>query len=152
MLIGLLTAAYIVSLPGALEPPDMLQTEARTITSRFNRCDGGSGYYYCVMDGDTFRIGSERIRVVGIDTAEKGARCPAEAALAEQSTRALQQWLNRGPFQMTARLDEPEDRYGRALRIIKRTLPDGREDSLADWMRTHGGARSYLGGMRGGWC
>lgn len=152
LLIGWVTAAYIVSLPSAFEPPDLLQTEPRTIANRFNRCDAGAGHYYCVIDGDTFRIGRERVRVVGIDTAERNARCPAEAALAEQSTRALQEWLNRGPFQVTARLDEPRDRYGRALRIIKRTLPDGREDSLADWMQAHGGARSYLGGMRGGWC
>lgn len=107
---------------------------------------------YCVIDGDTFKLGERKVRVVGIDAAEVHARCPAEAIQAERSTAALQRWLNRSPFQMTARLDEPTDRYGRDLRIVKRVAPDGREDRLADFMQAEGEARSYLGGYRGGWC
>ena len=105
-----------------------------------------------MIDGDTFRLGERKVRVVGIDTAEVDARCPAEAAQAEASTAALQSWLNRGPFRMTARVDEPTDRYGRDLRIVKRINPDGSEDRLADYMQQNGGARGYLGGYRGGWC
>jgi len=88
------------------------------------------------------------VRVVGIDTAELDARCPAEAKLAVSSAAALQSWLNRGPFQMTARLDEPIDQYGRELRIIIRIDCNKRVSRLADWMQTNSGARSY----RGGWC
>lgn len=53
---------------------------------------------------------------------------------------------------MTARLDEPTDRYGRDLRMLKRTAPNGREDHLADYMREGGWARRYMGEGRGGWC
>ena len=75
-----------------------------------------------------------------------------EAVQAEASTRALQGWLNRGPFRMTHRLEELTDRYGRGLRTVYRLRPDGSEDRLADCMRREGGARGYWGGGRGGWC
>tara|TARA_R100001129_G_C5313385_1_gene245795 strand:- start:1464 stop:1685 length:222 start_codon:yes stop_codon:yes gene_type:complete len=71
---------------------------------------------------------------------------------AEASTRALQGWLNRDPFRMTHRLDEPIDRYGRALRTVYRLRSDGREDRQADFMRSEGGARGYWGGKRGERC
>jgi endonuclease YncB( thermonuclease family) len=149
--IALVTISIITATPGAYEPPAFLQSARETISGTFTRCGKGRGYY-CVVDGDTFRIGKRKIRVVGIDTAEVDARCPAEQVQAEQSTAALQAWLNRGAFGMTARIDNPYDRYGRELRIVKRIEADGREDRLADWMQTNGGARGYLGGWRGGWC
>ena len=105
-----------------------------------------------MVDGDTFKIGEASYRVTGIDTAEMDAACDAEAAQAETSTRALQDWLNRGAFQITTRLDQPTDRYGRTLAIVKREGADGSEERLADWMQQHGGARGYDGGFRGGWC
>lgn len=151
LLIALVTICVIISMPGAYEPPGFLQSEPEQIAGTFTRCGRGRGYF-CVIDGDTFRIGERTVRVVGIDTAEVDALCPAEAEQAELSTRALQYWLNRGAFTMTARLDEPSDRYGRELRIIKRMTPDNRTDRLSDWMQSNGGARSYLGGWRGGWC
>ena len=54
------------------------------------------------------------------------------------------------PF--ATRLDDPTDRYGRTLAIVKRADADGGEDRLADFMRDEGGARWYDGGLRGGWC
>ena len=51
---------------------------------------------------------------------------------------------------MTHWLDEPTDRYGRALRAVYRLRADGSEDRLADFMRCEGGARGYWGGGR--WC
>ena len=149
--IALLTLVAIAAMPGAFEPPSFMQSEPERVSGSFTRCGPGRGYY-CVLDGDTFKLGQRSVRVVGIDTAETDAGCPAEARQAEASTAALQRWLNRGPFRMTARLDEPVDAYGRDLRIVKRIEPDGSEDLLAEWMQAEGGARSYLGGMRGGWC
>jgi micrococcal nuclease len=151
LLIALLTVFIIAATPGAYELPAFLQSKPEQISGNFTRCGMGRGYY-CVIDGDTFRIGERSVRVVGIDTAEVDARCPAEAEQAERSTSALQSWLNRGPFQMTARVDQPGDQYGRELRILKRVAPDKNIDRLADWMQTNGGARDYLGGWRGGWC
>ena len=151
LLIGFVTMAYIFTLPGAFSAPGWLSSEPQGIEGRFTRCGRGRGYY-CVVDGDTFKLGDTSVRVVGVDTAERDAECPAEAVQAEASTRALQGWLNRGPFRMTARLDEPTDRYGRALRNIVRLRPDGSEDQLADYMQREGGARGYWGGFKDGWC
>ncbi|ASP31459.1 hypothetical protein CHH26_15375 [Qipengyuania flava] len=151
LLIGFVTMAYIFTLPGVFSAPGWLSSEPQVIEGRFTRCGRGRGYY-CVVDGDTFKLGDTSVRVVGIDTAEREAECAAEALQAEASTRALQGWLNRGPFRMTHRLDEPIDRYGRSLRTVYRLRPDGSEDRLADFMRTEGGARYYWGGDRGGWC
>lgn len=153
-LIALATAVVIVGDAGAWEPPGWLQTEPQKIAGSFTRCGPGRGYY-CVIDGDTFKMGRQSVRVVGIDTAEAGehARCAREASQAEASTAALQRWLNRASFRLTARIDEPIDRYGRSLRIVKRLNPDGSEDRLADYMIAEGGAHSYWGhGWRGGWC
>ena len=154
--LGLLTvviigAGIVLNDARLVEPPGFLQTDPETVTGAFTHCGRGRGVN-CVVDGDTFHIGNRKIRVVGIDTAEKKARCPAEATLAAQSTEALLGWLNRGPFQITARIDDPTDRYGRELRIVKRVGADGAEDSLADFMLSQGSARRYLGGTRGGWC
>ena len=151
LLIGFATMAYIFTLPGAFSAPGWLSSEPQVIEGRFTRCGRGRGYY-CVVDGDTFKLGERSVRVVGIDTAETDAGCPAEAVQAEASTRAVQGWLNRGPFRMTHRLDEPTDRYGRSLRTVYRLRPDGSEDRLADVMRREGGARGYWGGGRGRWC
>lgn len=116
-----------VALPGALPAPGFLSSEPQVIEGRLIRCGLGRGNY-CVVDGDTFKLGDRVVRVVGIDTAEREAECPAEAAQAEASTRALHGRLNRGPFRMTHRLDDPTDRYGRALRTVYRLRPDGSED------------------------
>ena len=151
LLIGFVTVAYIFTLPGAFSAPGWLSSEPQVIEGRFTRCGRGRGYY-CVVDGDTFKLGDRAVRVVGIDTAEREAECAAEAVQAEASTKALQAWLNRGPFRMTHRLDEPIDRYGRSLRTVYRLRPDGSEDRLADFMRREGGARGYWGGGRGEWC
>ncbi len=151
LLIGFVTMAYILTLPGAFSAPGWLSSEPQVIEGRFTRCGRGRGYY-CVVDGDTFKLGDTSVRVVGIDTAEREAECAAEAVQAEASTSALQRWLNRGPFRMTHRLDEPIDRYGRSLRTVYRLRPDGSEDRLANHMRSEGGARGYWGGGRGGWC
>lgn len=106
----------------------------------------------CVVDGDTFRLGERRVRVVGIDTAERRARCEGEREQAERSTLALRTWLNRGPFTMTPNPARAVDRYGRELQVVERVDEGGRIDALAEWMQAEGGARPYAGGTRGGWC
>ncbi|GGD85032.1 hypothetical protein GCM10011515_00920 [Tsuneonella deserti] len=150
-LIAIVTLSVIYQTPAFYEPPGWLQGDPTRVEGGFTRCGPGRGAM-CVIDGDTFKIGETKYRVTGIDTAEVKARCPAEAAQAEASTSALQGWLSKGAFQITTRLDEPTDRYGRTLAIVKRVKADGSEERLADWMQAHGGARGYDGGFRGGWC
>ena len=150
-LIAVVTLSVLYQAPGFYEPPAFLQSTPDVVEGGFTRCGPGRGAF-CVIDGDTFKLGDTKYRVTGIDTAEVGAACPAEAAQAAASTTALQSWLSAGAFQITTRLDEPTDRYGRTLAIVKRVKPDGSEERLADWMQEHGGAWGYDGGFRGGWC
>lgn len=104
-----------------------------------------------MVDGDTIRIGSRRIRIVGIDAPEVEGQCAAERALADRSTRHLQTLLNQGPFVMTARIDETRDRYGRELRTLWREQADGTRQSIAEEMREAGLAARYVG-RKARWC
>ena len=105
----------------------------------FSLC-AGERRQNCVIDGDTFKLGDAKYRVTGIGTAEVHAACPAEAAQAEASTKALQGWLSAGAFQITTRLDQPTDRYGRtsALVYVQR---EGSQESVAHAMLAKGFAR-----------
>lgn len=141
-----------VAAAGAGEASTVAQPEGEMVDAYFGRCDDRPALVACVIDGDTLRLGERRVRLVGFDTAEKDARCAYEAELAEDSTAALQFWLNRGPFVMQVEGHLATDRYDRELRTLLRMGADGREDRLADYMRQHGGARAYDGGARGGWC
>ena len=76
LLIALATLAYVFALPGVLPAPGWLSSEPQVIEGRFTRCGRGRGYY-CVVDGDTFKLGNTSVRVVGIDTDEKDADCAA---------------------------------------------------------------------------
>ena len=110
--------------PALVEPPAFLATDPERIDEQFTRCGRGRGHA-CVVDGDTFKLGQRRIRIIGIDAPEVNARCPAEARMAEAATAGLQRLLNQGPFEMVGRIDGMTDRYGRDLRAVRRTLPDG---------------------------
>lgn len=141
--------------PALVEPPRFLSTDPEQVNEHFTRCGLGRGAGYswaCVIDGDTFKLGTRKIRIIGIDTAEVDARCPDEARLAEQATAELLRLLNQGPFRMTGRIGGQKDLYGRDLRALTRVRPDGTEQSIAEDMRASGLARRYLGGFRGGWC
>ena len=120
------------------------------IDERFTRCGPGRGYA-CVIDGDTFKLGKRKIRIVGIDAPEIQGECPAETALAERATQRLQDLLNQGPFSMTGRIGDMRDRYGRDLRTIERVRRDGTVQSIADDMRQAGFAHRYTG-FKWGWC
>jgi endonuclease YncB( thermonuclease family) len=120
------------------------------VGEQFTRCGYGRGHG-CVVDGDTFRLGERTLRVAGIDAAELAGQCPEDTARAEASTRALQDWLNRGPFTITAGPGEPTDKYGRELVSVTRDVAGGGEERLDEYMTREGGAQRYDGGARGGW-
>ena len=76
-----------------------------------------------MIDGDTFYLGRQSIRIADIDTPEtRGARCAYEATLGDRATHRLHALLNAGPFQLQAGARDA-DRYGRKLRTVMR---DGR--------------------------
>lgn len=137
--------------PALVEPVGFLATEPERIEATFTRCGRGRGEA-CVIDGDTFKLGKRKVRIIGIDTPEVRGQCAEETRLAEQATDRLQQLLNQGPFTMTGHIGELQDRYGRDLRAITRKRPDGSMQSIAAEMRESGHARRYLGGFRAGWC
>lgn len=99
-----------------------------------------------VYDGDTIRLGDERIRIVGLDTPELGhrAQCQEEAVAAEQAKQALAGEIASGNVELHR---QGTDRYGRTL---ARVTVDGRD--VADTLIAQGLARPYGGGRREGWC
>ncbi len=98
-----------------------------------------------MIDGDTFDLGGERIRIADIDTPEVDARCAEEARLAAAATRRLGVLLAQGPFELVP-VERDEDRYGRKLRMVVR---DGR--SIGDVLVAEGLARTWSG-RREPWC
>ena len=113
--------------------------------ARFERCSGRVRVH-CVVDGDTFWMKGEKIRIADLNAPEiSNPRCASEARLGAQATDALIAQLNAGPFALEA-IDRDEDRYGRKLRRVTR---DG--ESVGDAMVGAGVARWYGEGRRG-WC
>ncbi len=99
-----------------------------------------------VIDGDTFDLDGQRIRIADIDTPETHpARCAYEAELGARATERLRTWLALGPFDLIA-IDRDEDRFGRKLRIVSR---NGR--TVGDLLVAEGLARRYQGARRS-WC
>ena len=107
-----------------------------------------------VYDGDTFearvRFGPgevirTKVRLRGIDTPERDARCAEEAAMAETARRALADLLAQGNVTVT---QLGRDRYGRLLAAVSTR---GTPDVSAALLR-RGVARAYDGGPRPGWC
>jgi micrococcal nuclease len=107
-----------------------------------------------IVDGDSFRArialwpGQEvttLVRVRGIDTPEKKARCRKEREFAEDAQTLLAELASEG-FAIT---DLKPDKYGgRVLATV--LLPDG--TSVADHMLATGSAREYRGKKRMSWC
>ena len=100
----------------------------------------------CIVDGDTFWLSGEKIRVSDIDTPELSPpHCATERVKGEAAKRRLQELLNAGPFSMVAGWRD-EDQYGRKLRMVTR---DGR--SIGEALVGEGLARRWEGSRRS-WC
>ena len=100
----------------------------------------------CVVDGDTFWLQGEKVRIADINAPEThSAGCPAEQALGDRATRRLIGLLNAGPFTLDTE-GRATDRYGRSLRVVRR---GGR--SLGGQLVAEGLAEPWRG-RRGDWC
>ncbi len=131
----------LTSIPFALPASNSADTE----NASFGFCHKGGGYN-CVVDGDTFYYRGTKIRIADIDTPETHpARCPYEQQLGDAATQRLKDLLNNGAFSIV-RIDRDTDRYGRALRIVKRN-----DESIGAILVNEGLARWYVGGRRS-WC
>ena len=111
----------------------------------FGYCEYGGGAN-CVVDGDTFYLGRDKVRIAGIDAPETHPpRCAAEARLGEAATHRLRDLLNSGEVTLT-RIDRDEDIYGRKLRNV---AVGGADVGAA--LIGAGLARDYAGGRKS-WC
>jgi hypothetical protein len=98
-----------------------------------------------VIDGDTFSMGGQRIRVAGIDAPETHPpRCMEEARLGLAATQKLRDLLGSGTVTVSG---SRHDQYGRELRTVQ---VNGQDVGAA--MISAGLARSYDGKKRQGWC
>lgn len=149
-LLAALAALWPALDPALVEPLGPLASDPERVTATFTRCGRGRGRA-CVVDGDTIKLGKRKIRIIGIDAPEVQGQCARERELAEKSTARLQSLLNQGPFVMTGRVGDMQDKYGRDLRALTRERPDGSTQSIADEMRSSGLAHRYVG-FKTSWC
>jgi endonuclease YncB( thermonuclease family) len=109
----------------------------------FSICKGGHRVT-CVVDGDTFWIEGEKVRVDGYDSPEMGEpKCARPAAGAVEARDALAELLNSGTVELAR---TGVDRYGRTL---ARVLVDGQDITKAMIGAGHG--RRYQRGQQP-WC
>jgi endonuclease YncB( thermonuclease family) len=121
------------------------RTAVAGVRASFSYCKWGGGTN-CVVDGDTFYIGGQKVRIADIDAPEThDYRCQSELELGERAARDLQALLNSGAVTMT-RIDRDRDVYGRMLRNVR---VNGRD--VGEALISAGVARAYVGGRRP-WC
>jgi len=129
--------------PSELAPKHLLM--AGSTSPRFDLC--GITRRTCVVDGDTFWLEGEKIRIADIDTPEiSEPKCDSEYQLGMKATYRLRDLLNEGAFEVRPIGNRDEDRFGRKLRVVVR---GGR--SLGDQLVSEGLARTWTG-RREPWC
>jgi micrococcal nuclease len=132
--------------PSLIPPLGPLAAAPQRVSTNFTSCGPGRGPA-CVVDGDTFKLGDRRIRIIGIDAPELMApQCPEEEALARRSADRLRNLLNEGEFEMVAHRFQRRDRHGRDLMVVQR---NGR--SVSSILIDEGLAHRYIGSKRS-WC
>lgn len=99
-----------------------------------------------VIDGDTIDVSGERVRILNIDTPERGkrARCEAERVMAERASRALRARIA-AAGRVTLQRDGL-DRYGRTLALVYADGRDVGEELIAQ------GLAVRWGNGRPDWC
>lgn len=108
-------------------------------------CQSGRGSD-CIIDGDTFRLDGQSIRIADIDTPEtRDYACDGERAQGELATRRMRDLLNAAPFELMPYARDT-DQYGRKLRIVTRG-----GQSLGQVLVAEGLARPW-DGARHSWC
>ena len=118
---------------------------AEQFDENFGECSG-TVRYTCVVDGDTFWLKGDKIRIADINAPEVSEpQCPAESQLGGQTTQRLIALLNGGGFSLQS-VDRDEDQYGRKLRVVTRG-----GSSLGEVLVDEGLAERWKG-YRGSWC
>lgn len=136
---------------GSADTPLWRNVAAKASTSksyqvRFALCGQGKRIT-CVVDGDTFWLRGEKIRIEDIDAPEiSKPGCRSEYQLGIKATWRLIELLNTGPFEVRISGSRDTDIYGRSLRVVVR---DGQ--SLGAQLVSEGLARRWTG-RRMSWC
>lgn len=134
-----------IAWPKRAEDLDAGSSFSEPASASFGYCYSGGGAN-CVVDGDTFYMNGETVRIADLDAPETHPpRCDYEARLGEQATRMLHDLLNSGRVTMTS-IDRERDIYGRLLRNVQ---VDGAD--VGETMVSAGVAREY-GSGRKPWC
>ena len=116
-----------------------------TLAAAFALCPQGPRTT-CVVDGDTFWLDGEKVRIADINAPEThGAQCPQERARGDAATLRLIILLNEGPFTLEPYARD-RDRYGRLLRVVVR-----RGRSVGSELVAEGLAEPWRG-RRSSWC
>lgn len=111
----------------------------------FTLC-GAAPRQTCVVDGDTFWLAGEKVRMADINAPETvQAGCPSERQRGEAAKLRLLALLNAGPVEL---VDDARsrDRYGRRLAVVTR-----RGASLGTQLVNEGLAEPWRG-RRSSWC
>lgn len=90
-----------------------------------------------VTDGDTIRVGAERIRLVGLDAPELSSSCAAERDLANAARNRLQSLL-RGGYEIE-RVPCAGRNFGRTCAIVRVNGVDVAQTLIAEQL-----ARPYV--------
>lgn len=98
-----------------------------------------------VVDGDTVRLGDERIRIIGLDAPELHGKCRAERRLAERARDRLAELLATDDV-VIIRAGRP-DKYRRTLAVIRADGLDVARVLIQERL-----ARPYHGERRQSWC
>jgi endonuclease YncB( thermonuclease family) len=134
------------SSPGGEAPAEIADSTPVELRGRIGFCRGRAGNN-CVIDGDSFILDGESIRLAAIDAPEMGnPGCAAEADLAQAAKSRLQELLNDGAIVLVRNADRDQDRFGRSLRDAE---VDGR--SVSDTLVAEGLARPWRG-QKENWC
>ena len=100
----------------------------------------------CVVDGDTFWLAGEKVRIADINAPETHqAQCPAERERGEAAKLRLLALLNAGPV-LLVDMPRSRDRYGRRLAVATRN-----GESIGARLVAEGLAEPWRG-RRSSWC
>lgn len=105
-------------------------------------CDGGRRIS-CIVDGDTFWIEGEKVRLQGIDAPEVNGACAYERQLAQKATRRLSEILSDERFALTR---SGKDQYDRTLARVETSRGEA-----GDILVREGLARPWQG-RKEQWC
>lgn len=104
-----------IAIYGRLTPRDAAEVSATVFTMCTDQVQRN-----CVIDGDTFKLDGQRVRIEDIDAPEIfSPRCTQERAIGIQAKQELLALLNDGRFTLARYQGDEQDAYGRKLWTVE---------------------------------